>query len=129
MSQKWACHGKEVIISSIASGIFMEPLKNVAKLMALCDEITIMKTQCNSCLGTAIFSYRTSPFPENESPNSPAFFLGGFTEYATLCRRCFIKRIACDQEMKIGMFSNKAINKLERSNPALQFNTTVIGKR
>jgi thymidine kinase len=112
-ASKWANHGKEVIVAAISNGTFMEPLKPISKLMAIADYVTVLKIPCVSCEAPANFSFRKTAFPEHEDPSSPSFFVGGFEAYETLCRRCFIKRIQCDRQERLGMFGGNGVNKLE----------------
>jgi thymidine kinase len=112
-TSKWANQGKEVIVAAISNGTFMEPLKPISKLMAVADYVTVLKRSCESCQAPANFNFRKTPFPEHEEPSSPSFFIGGGEAYEALCRRCFIKRIQCDNINRLGMFSGNGVNKLE----------------
>ena len=113
MASKWACQGKEVIITAISNGLFMEPLRQIANLMAVSDKITKLTAVCTSCIADANFSYRKTPFPEHVSPTSPTFFLGGEESYKALCRRCFVKHIQHDHSQQTGMFSGEGVQKLD----------------
>ena len=128
-TQQWAAHGKHVIISSLSSGIFMQPISHIAKLMSKSDKVTILQGTCKSCLGRASFTYRLTPFSEYLEPRDPHFYLGSALEYAPLCRRCFIKRLQYDFKSKEGMFSNKGYLKIASAfDFILKMNTNIIGE-
>jgi len=126
-AELWACHGKEVIITTLTSGIFMEPLKYVSKLLAVCDKITMLKASCSSCFGKAVFTFRITAFPEHETPESPSFFVGGLDDYTPLCRRCFLKRIQYDHSNSLGMFSGGGVEKLTMPDGILTRSCSLIG--
>ena len=107
---QWVASGKEVIITALPNGLFMEPIQNIANLMAIADNITLLSSQCTSCLKEAHFTYRTSPLPDNASPENPTALVGGKEAYTPLCRRCFLKRIQFEKKHSQGMFAGKGID-------------------
>jgi thymidine kinase len=127
-SLEWVRHGKQVIITALSNGTFMQPLTEISRLMAVADKVIALTTECSSCHARANFSFRKKAFPENENPDSPAFFIGGSEAYTPLCRRCFIKQYQHDQEHTLGMFSGPGIKALEIPMDTLTWDTRLIGR-
>jgi thymidine kinase len=127
-AEEFAACGKEVIITCLRNGIFMEPIKKIKNLIASADIITALNAVCESCSGIAAFTYRKTAFP-NLEPNDPAFFVGGSKEYAVYCRRCFLKIIQFDREHNRGMFSTNTITKLQIDEKIFNMDLNIQGKR
>ena len=56
-AHQWALQGKNVIITAIKTGIYMEPIQAIAELAAIADLETQLRTGCRHCAGLALFTY------------------------------------------------------------------------
>ena len=128
-AQRWAAIGKEVIITALPNGLFMEPITEIANLMAISDKITQLSSQCTSCLSAqAHFTYSTKELPTNADPSDPSCLVGGKDAYTPLCRRCFLKRLQYEHRIKQGVFSGEAIKKYKIPDLVLELHHGLIGK-
>lgn len=129
-AEKFACEGKEVIITGLRNGLFMEPITSMVNLLGIADVITTLSTTCVSCLNAeAAFTYRKIPLPENEEIINPTFFLEGNEAYCSLCRRCHIKKLQFDKKERRGMFSNNAFKRMKIPSHIFDLNNSIVGKR
>lgn len=103
----WARHGKNVIVTGIGRGLFMEPLPNMSNLLAKADSVTVLTGICKLCSGVAGFNYRVSAFCEDTE--DPVLKFVGDKEYIALCRYCFYKRMREDLDEKKGMFVDEKL--------------------
>jgi thymidine kinase len=104
-AQKWALQGKMVIITTIKSDLFMEPIQNVSHLIAIADKVTILSNVCSNCNAKAVFNYRKTPLPETD--NDVERYVGGAEDYTILCRECFSNKQQQDYNSQQGIFSDE----------------------
>lgn len=101
---QWVLNGKNVIVTALQTGIYMEPIKQTCELLALANSITLMHAVCHHCSMPAIFTYRTTPLSTDE-PNITDF-ISGSSAYIAVCRRCYHKRLNLEVSKKLGLFSS-----------------------
>lgn len=107
-AHQWALKGKQVIIATIHTGIFLEHLPHVSALLSIADTITLLKNACIQCGAEALFNYRKTPLPIHPSEDPITAYYGDVAEYAAVCRRCFHKRLAQESLEKKGFHSAHA---------------------
>jgi thymidine kinase len=85
--QEMAYHGKRIIAAGIHTNHLQKPLPNMANLIAIADEIIMLRSKCKVCGEPTPFTKRYAPIPSN--PNSPSEWIGGAEAYINLCRQHF----------------------------------------
>jgi len=78
-------HNVDVIISALSSDYRNLPFGEIGELLAVADDIIMVKATCDKCGGTATRTYRTV---ESED----LILIGGEESYGALCHKCWEKR-------------------------------------
>lgn len=110
--ETWSSWGKNIYVTAISTDLFMQPILEIAKLMAVSEKITKLQAPCGTCFNPANFNYRKTPFPSDVGADDPAFYLGGAESYDNACRRCCLKRLLYDRNSQRGLFEGEGFKKL-----------------
>jgi thymidine kinase len=82
MADKYANHGKIVIIAALDSTFERKPFGQILNLLPISEKITKLNAVCVGCGDDASFTKRTSEDKKVE-------LIGGSEMYEPVCRKCF----------------------------------------
>ncbi|GCA63574.1 thymidine kinase [Kipferlia bialata] len=81
--ERTANMGKHVIVAALSGKWSREPFPEVAKLMSMCEDVTMLKAVCKRCKN------RDAAFSARLTESNSDVEIGGTESYVAVCRKCF----------------------------------------